>query len=378
VIRVLLVDDDQEILDGLELQLRPLRDRWKVHSALGGAEAIALLDREAFDVVISDLGMPEIDGVAVLAYARRRAPGTVRLILSGAVTPTTIARGQDVAHVVLGKPCTAEALRGAVERTLDAVQRVESPQTRAIVTGLKRLPAPPRVYQRMLALRNDPKTSVEVVAKAIAEDAAIGARVLALANSAAFGRGGGQIVRLDAAVARAGIEAVAALVLAGEVARELAVVGEQLLDEVNQQGLVASRIAQRLAPTAQGDLAFTAALLSEVGRLVIAAGRPELHAQIRAVAARDGVTEEVAERGLLGTGHAEIGAYLLALWGLPTQLVAAVADHHRPPPGPAPLDAAGAVYVACALAEGRHADAVAVMTRAEQERHAALLTPRAA
>jgi HD-like signal output (HDOD) protein/CheY-like chemotaxis protein len=378
VIRVLIVDDDLEVLDGLELQLRPLRDRWSVATASSGAAAIALLDREPFDAVVADLRMPEVDGVAVLAHARSKSPATVRLILSGAVTPTTIARGQDVAHLVLGKPCSPEALRAAVERTLEAVQRVESPQTRAIVTGLKRLPAPPRIYQRMIALRNDPRTGVEQVAKVIAEDAALGARVLALANSAAFGRGGGQIVRLDVAVARAGIEAVTALVLAGEVSRELAIVGEKLLDEVNQHGLAASRIADRLAPTAQHDLAFTAALLADVGRLVIAAGRPEVPAQIKAAVARDGVPLDVAERALLGTGHAEIGAYLLALWGLPTQLVGAVANHHHAPPAVGALDASGAVYVACALAEGRREEALAAMSPAEQARHAALLGPRAA
>ena len=75
---------------------------------------------------------------------------------------------------------------------------------------------------------------------------------------------------------------------------------------------------------------YVAGLLCDVGQLVLTVGAPERQYVTEAEAAQRGVPQHVAELSTWGATHAEIGAYLLGLWGLPVQIVQAVADHHAP------------------------------------------------
>ena len=108
---VLLVDDEVAILDGLR---RQLRRKFKVDTANGGAEALELLQTEPVSVVVSDMRMPVIDGAAVLAIVKRRAPDTFRVMLSGSDCESV---APDV-HELLVKPCSATTLRATLERLL--------------------------------------------------------------------------------------------------------------------------------------------------------------------------------------------------------------------------------------------------------------------
>jgi CheY-like chemotaxis protein len=111
MIRVLLVDDDPDVLEGFEIQLRNLRERWATTLVLGGKRAIELLEQERFDVIVSDYGMPGVDGEAVLTAALLYQPSAVRILLSGGLTPDS-----EVAHETLMKPCSRKVLSETVER----------------------------------------------------------------------------------------------------------------------------------------------------------------------------------------------------------------------------------------------------------------------
>ena len=80
--RILFVDDEQQILDGLKDLLRKQRKQWDMVFALGGEAALAELDRGPFDVVVSDMRMPGIDGAALLQKIKEQYPTTARIILS--------------------------------------------------------------------------------------------------------------------------------------------------------------------------------------------------------------------------------------------------------------------------------------------------------
>jgi HD-like signal output (HDOD) protein len=361
MIRVLVVDDEPDILDGLELQLRAVRDRWRPRFASGGAAALRLLDTEPFDAVVTDLRMPDVDGLAVLLHAREHASDAVRIVLSGVIAPAAITRDQGLVHRMLSKPCPPDQLRDTVERTIDVVHRMACPAVREIVLGLHRLPAMPTLHARVAALRDDGHDAVRDVVAMIEREPAICARMLSLASSAAFG-GSRELVTLETAVQRLGFEGVAALVLVCEIAEGFSQVSRARLEQVGACAVAASRVARRMAAPAIRDLAGIAALLHDVGLLVIAA-QPELSRAVDTYAERAAVGNELAERTVLGTSHAEVGAYLLELWGLPRAIAAAVADHHTDPSVYGPLDLNGVVYVACALAEGRGAEAREAIVR---------------
>ncbi|MBA3397855.1 MAG: response regulator [Deltaproteobacteria bacterium] len=112
--RILFVDDDPGILSGLQNVLHRERRRWHMTFALGGEAALAEIRANRFDVVVSDMRMPVIDGAALFGTLRREAPETFRIMLSGSDCEAAM----DDIHTLLPKPCSAATLREAIERAL--------------------------------------------------------------------------------------------------------------------------------------------------------------------------------------------------------------------------------------------------------------------
>ena len=81
--RILFVDDEALILGGLQRMLRGMRAEWEMVFAESGAKALELMEQSPFDVVVSDMRMPGMNGAALLAEVMKRFPKTIRLILSG-------------------------------------------------------------------------------------------------------------------------------------------------------------------------------------------------------------------------------------------------------------------------------------------------------
>lgn len=116
---VLFVDDDPFILAGLRRQLRAYRDEWTVHFARGGEEALRLMEEQAFDVVVTDLRMPHMNGAALLEEVCQRYPAVLRIVLSGQSDPDL--RLETVAaHHILSKPCDGKTLKATIDATPSA------------------------------------------------------------------------------------------------------------------------------------------------------------------------------------------------------------------------------------------------------------------
>jgi DNA-binding NtrC family response regulator len=115
--RILLVDDEPFLLDALHMLLRRKRPEWSFRLAPGSAEALDALAEEPADVVVSDLGLPGMDGAALLEQVSQTHPATGRVLLSGLSAAELQARGA-IAHVRLQKPCDTAKLCAAIEQTL--------------------------------------------------------------------------------------------------------------------------------------------------------------------------------------------------------------------------------------------------------------------
>jgi len=125
------------------------------------------------------------------------------------------------------------------------------------------------------------------------------------------------------------------------------------LEALRDHALLTAGIARRIVSGYRRNVddATTAGLLHDIGKLVLAVEMPD-HIRTATAAAREsGRPLHVVEQELFGITHAEIGAYLLGVWGLPYPIVEAVANHHAPGRVPEPgLDALAAVHVADVLA----------------------------
>lgn len=118
--RILFVDDEPAILAGLRDMFRKDRARWEMVFALGGQRALDEFRKERFDVVVSDMRMPGVDGATLLQAVNDQSPTTVRIMLTGYADDDALARVRPVLHQLLSKPCSAASLRDAIERNIDS------------------------------------------------------------------------------------------------------------------------------------------------------------------------------------------------------------------------------------------------------------------
>jgi HD-like signal output (HDOD) protein len=304
--------------------------------------------------------MPGMDGAALLRTVHERWPRVVRIVLSGQTDQATMLRTVRVAHQCLAKPCDAGVLHDAVTRAFRLRDLLSDEALRTVVGGVDALPSPPALFAALEDALARPETGVAELAQIVERDGAVTAKLLQLAGSSFFGLPR-RVTGVAQAVSYLGVAVVRALVLSHELT---ALAGGRLpvgfsLDAHQAHALATARLARHIARgTPHADDAFVAAILHDVGELLLATRAPDAFVRTRAHAAERGVPAHEAEAALLGgVTHAEVGAYLLGLWGLPGTVVDAVAFHHRPAcAGARGVDAVTAVHIADALAhEGRAA-----------------------
>ncbi|HKI32876.1 MAG TPA: response regulator [Gemmataceae bacterium] len=354
--RVLFVDDEPNVLEGLRRMLRPLRHEWEMAFASGGPEALELLDRAAFDVVVTDMRMPGMDGAQLLAQVRGRHPNLVRIVLTGQSSREAVLRAVRVAHRQLNKPCDSDELRTTIQRACALRDLLADSTLRTLLSRLESVPSPPALYQEVVKELESAEPSMQKVGEIIGRDTGMTAKILHMVHSAFFG------VRFHVAspaqaVLFLGAETTKALVLAANIFSKFdaGALKSFAVDAIWAHSQVVGRLAGEVAKSQWCERrvieeACMAGLLHDTGKLVLAGYLPDRYGQSLLLARGGQVPPAEAERQVFGATHAEVGAYLLGLWGLPDPLVEAVAWHHRPCDCPAstftPLTA---VHVADAL-----------------------------
>jgi HD-like signal output (HDOD) protein/ActR/RegA family two-component response regulator len=353
---ILFVDDDPNVLDGLRDALRSRRREWRMSFVNGGEEAVAVLEREPVDIVVSDLRMPGMDGATLLTKVAQIRPDAVRIVLSGQADPDTIGRVAAVAHRILVKPSPIEDVTRVIERSCVLLDVTGEVQLIRAAAGACALPSAPRTYPRLLEVLGHSDASAAQVTAVVERDIALSAKVLQLANSPYVGSAQ-PVSSLDEAVALLGHETVRALALSVEAFQKFdapTTVTGFSFEAVQRRSLQVAQLARLLSEDhPEADDAFAAGLLLDIGLLVLACNQPDHLGEVLAAAADEGRPVHELELERTGITHAEIGAHLLALWGLPHAIVEAVAHHHRPLRSPSPgFDTVAIAHIADALASG--------------------------
>jgi HD-like signal output (HDOD) protein len=336
MMRVLFIDDDTNLLAGLRRSLRSMRDTWDMEFVPSARLALEAFKTVPFDVVVSDMRMPEMDGADLLNEVMNRYPTTIRLILSGHADNTAIMKSIGVAHQFLSKPCAPDLLQKTIERACGLKALINSDTVRQAVSGLNRLPTIPSLYRELVQLLQSSDATTDAAAKIIGKDIGMTTRILQLANSAFFGLPKA-VTTVDRAVAYLGLDTVGSLVLAQGVFGSYKAAECDGLDveSLIQRGMRTAAVAKAIAKDEGRDKqtvehVFLAGMLHDVGTLVLAAELPGKYAELTARLATSGTDPKAAEREIFGVSHAFVGAYLLGLWALPNPIVEAVAYHEDP------------------------------------------------
>lgn len=362
-LRILIVDDDAESLARTQRMLRAYRRDWDMDFQLGAAAGLDALAQRPFDAVVADLRLSGVDGAEMLACVRDLYPDAVRLLVCPQENSTTLVRSLGVAHRYLSKPVDVGLMRESIARAALLGRRLRKPGVKALVGQIDKLPSLPDVYLALVEELRREDAEVVRVADLLSRDVGMTAKLLQLVNSSFFGLAV-HVSDVRHAAALLGLNALKPLVLTAGVFKQLeeSRVPPELVESVLNHSLEVGNVARRIAvaeglPRDGADHAMLAGVLHDVGKLVLSDHFGRNYAMVCQAAEKTGLPLLAAEQDQLEATHADIGGYLLGLWGLPQEIVEAVAFHHDP----RVVDATNfspltAVHVANALVHGRKED----------------------
>lgn len=338
--RVLFVDDQPNVLASLRQAMRSYRREWTMVFCENSVQALEALASEPFDVVVSDIDMPGMDGSELLTLVRDLYPNAVRIAISGQSEHEQMFRALGPAHQFLTKPYNADLLYDTITRATRLSKRLGNPRLQALVSELESLPSLPSIYLELVEELRYKEASIARIGVLISRDAGMTAKVLQLVNSSFFGLPV-HVADASHAAALLGLNMLRPLVLAASIFRQMeeSKVPEEFLERTLEHSMAVGCLARKLAESATDsaindsdtiDNAMLAGVLHDVGKLVLADNFGAEYQTLNQTAKDLGMPLRVAEVERYGATHATVGGYLLGLWGLPHDILEAVAYHHDP------------------------------------------------
>jgi HD-like signal output (HDOD) protein len=378
--RICFVDDEEMVLTGLKRSLRRMSREWEMEFYSDPSEVLKAVRRGPVDVVVSDMRMPQLDGAALLAEIKTISPRTIRIILSGQADSELILRSVPVTHAYLDKPCDPLLLKATIERAQRCQELVTEADIQETITQLDEIPSLPETYEKVTSAIREGGRSVEEIGRLIAQDVGMSARLLQIANSAVF-HFRKPVDSVTQAATLLGTKRIQQLVLSiGIFSVFDQKVNVDAVRRIWHESIAASALAVRIAKDLgldqrSVDASSSAGMLHQCGRLVLLASFPQRYESAARRRRDESLSASEAERLEFGVEHNRIGAYVCSLWGLPDDVVDALASY-RDPSGSlnARPDVVTALHVAWALLnkpEGESPDAEYIAALGLTERTAA-------
>jgi HD-like signal output (HDOD) protein/CheY-like chemotaxis protein len=361
--RILFVDDEPSMLRLLQMGMRSMAKEWEMEFASDGEAALALIRQKKFDAVVTDMRMPGMNGAQLLNQVLRLHPQTIRIVLSGYSDLREVTNCVGVTHQFLEKPCSLDSLKSCLRRVFAVKSRLAGERLGQLAAGLKHLPTLPELYLEITDALQSPNASAQGIAEIAGKDPALAAKLLQLSNSAFFGFSR-TVFSVTEAVQLLGVGIIQSLTLAVPL---FSAFSRQRcpnfpIDQVWSHSIRTGRLGHwildaKLHDAFLAEQSFCAGLLHDIGKVILAEGLPDEYSAVLRESQTTGTPlPEIEQRHFQAT-HAEVGAYLLALWGLPIPLVEAVACHHHPRRcGKGEICLAGVVHIADALQHSQAPD----------------------
>jgi len=333
--KILLVGNGAQENPVLLKALSAPNQEWQIDWISGGQKALEQLSQSSYDAIICHMEMPGLSGVNLLEIVRKHYPHIVRFMLSDATTTENQYKTASTAHQILPMSYP-KSFTITLQRALALNQVLQQPELKRLVLKLRNLPSLPSLYTDMMAEIESSEASLDRVGSIISRDPAMSAKILQMINSPFFGLRR-SVANPSQATALLGIDIIRGLVLCINVFSQfnpltLEKLGiSSLWEHSTRVGSFAQIVArEEKADKKVSDFSFTAGMLHDVGKLVLADNLPVQYFSALGTSARKEVELCETEKDIFGATHAQVGAYLLGLWGLPQPIVEAVAFHHTP------------------------------------------------
>ena len=185
--KILFVDDEPKVLISIRRMLHSLRKEWDMQFAESGPEALSILAQDPFDVIVTDMRMPGMDGAQLLTEVKQNYPQMVRIVLSGHADKEMIYKSVRPAHQYLSKPCDADLLKLTVSRACTLREMLTQDSLKKVVSEMDSLPSLPSLYAEIMEELRKEDASIQKIGEIISRDLGMTAKILQLVNSAFFG-----------------------------------------------------------------------------------------------------------------------------------------------------------------------------------------------
>lgn len=316
---VVFVDDEQSVIDGLRRMLRAYRKEWNMLFYNSGTEAISFCESNTVDVIISDIRMPIMDGVQLLARVRELSPSTIRIALSGYADNEMMLDSIQVTHQFIAKPTDKDTIYTVIERSISLPNSLCDDKIKFVLGKINSLPTLPHVYKEIKRELNSDDFSLQRIGFIVENDISASTNLLKVVNSAFFGL----VVHIESpaqAVSILGVDVVKNLILSNSLFAQASVKSTNIdkLIEINntciKMGALATSLAKKSSlSNEQKDYCQIAAMMTGLGELVA----NEYASELEDITASDDYYEQ-------------LGSYLLGMWGMTLEIVDAVRWHQTP------------------------------------------------
>ncbi|MDD4801413.1 MAG: HDOD domain-containing protein [Syntrophomonas sp.] len=205
----------------------------------------------------------------------------------------------------------------------------------SIVEAVNDLPSLPHVVIKIMELTEDPNATAQNINEVLNQDQGMTAKVLRLANSAFYGFPR-RISTVTDATIFLGFKTVRSIVMAASVSDLLSkemegyALAQGELWKHSQCVAIAARLVAKNCKCFTLDVAYTAALLHDIGKVVLNSNMKQAYHEVIALVESDHLPFTEAEERIFGFNHAAVGAKIAEKWNLPPDLVEAIAFHHNP------------------------------------------------
>lgn len=334
-ISILFVDDEKNVINGLKRMLFSMRKEWNLMFAESGASALEKMAENKIDVIVTDMRMPQMNGAQLLEIVREKFPQTIRMVLSGHSDDEMAIRSTRVAHQFIAKPCDAETLKSKIRKTIKLKELLTDKTLLEFVNGIDDLPSLPETYIQLEKEVKKQDASIGRIGDIVSKDITLSAKILQLVNSAFFGLPT-KISNTGQAVNLLGVNIIKALALYISTFNNTKIPEDSkfYLETLWNHSFMVGKFCRKIALAARLDKsildeAYTAGILHDIGKLILLKNI-NYYSEVFSLMAKDEITSLEAEKKLYKTNHSEIGGYLLGIWGLPEEIVEAVAFHYSP------------------------------------------------
>lgn len=332
---ILFVTTDEKLMSELIRNIVPIQDDYSIFFADNGERCLQILANNKIDFVFSSANIIMPTGANILNEIKRLFPEVIRFALVPNLDNQTVAQISQYVHQLVPPPYTKETIVERIQRTLHIQKILNNEKVVNLVKNTTTLPSLPEIYIQIEQETAKPDFSLIKIANLISKDPNLTAKILQIVNSAYFGLQK-EVTNINFALSYLGVNVIKSLIFYIHLFSHFKITSENRkhLEKFWQHSLVVASNSYHLAnkylqEKYEIDSSYTAGVLHDVGKFILL-NTYTYPQNIILLAEQKAIDNLEAELEIYECTHAEIGAYLLGLWGFPLHIVEAVAYHHQP------------------------------------------------